>query len=866
MEGLVHLQTLDLSDNVIQEIPVSHRGLHRYKANSRDSFSSTQGRVSIKHYFRSRCSALKTLVLHKNRIALIGDHAFSECFSLNLIDLSNNELKSLRPGSFRGLYELKSLNLNQNNLDLLPETYPANVFADLAKLESLDILGNYKPYGSLAWPGLRSREPNRFISSGINRLDARDYPDVALSFLVTLKVLRIDGLHDALPGLGFRALSNLTVLDFTGSSVLNRLPENFFSNFSTRKPLSLILTGCRLTSIHPDSFAYLPFLDRLNLRDNDDLEFSGFEIASRSLYKTQIKSIDISRIHRNSLIVLQGEYFRNLRNLGLEELKFDYNEISMINASVDAYLPHAIRTLSLENNKLQEIDFLFGLVRLQHLEEFNCSVQNRYHRSEDFPTPYEHSKGMPLSSSSTKVNLTSAAGDSHYSNWIRILPLEYSQETQSVSEDFLGKLKRAFCPPNGVYSPKPLNQPPRMVKVSKAMISMLGKENSTLVALDAKGIVSNLKGGIPLPQNLKRVYASQLKLGMAVPEIEVQAPNVVEFLDLSRNFLWCLGGPMKGFDMLQTLNLSGNYFFMLSTNFFDELSSLKTLLLKNNLVGPSLEADHEGKIFAKLIALETLDLSQSGLRKLHHSVFSSNTKVTELLLGSNALRTFSTNISHMRNLSFLDLSSNDITTLPKPTLASLDVIAFNQPSISVDLSVNPLICDCSTLDFLRWIKTTRVNLKNIECYRCTYLNGSSVLLTDVVSTLMTHLERFCSGPEVFPGVLLCFFVFVSLLTSFAVYSYISSRLLFLIYISKRRYFRTFNEPQQHGIKDVFLVFDDEHRVWRNFVARVLRPALESRGVSLFITQAHALAGRPKRLVVEESVLSGTSFFVPFVSF
>ncbi|GFO16764.1 hypothetical protein PoB_004326900 [Plakobranchus ocellatus] len=151
--------------------------------------------------------------------------------------------------------------------------------------------------------------------------------------------------------------------------------------------------------------------------------------------------------------------------------------------------------------------------------------------------------------------------------------------------------------------------------------------------------------------------------------------------------------------------------------------------------------------------------------------------------------------------------------------------------------------------------STKVNLKNLEVYRCKYVNGPSLLVSDVIGKLMPSLYSRCHDQDMFTVVLVVFFVLTMALIAAAIYSHFHSRLLFLIYISKKRYFQSFFVIEQCGIRDVFLEFDDDSRVWRSFVARVVKPALERRGVSCYISEIDSLAGRPTRLVVEESILA-----------
>ncbi|GFO16763.1 toll-like receptor e [Plakobranchus ocellatus] len=811
---LVHLSDIDLSNNVIIEI-ISDEKLKFISDQHTDTRPSPRASHDL---------SLKTLLLNDNQIASLENETFAEFSSLEQLDLSRNRLNILPPGVFRGLYSLESLNLQQNNLDLRSETYPTTVFADLKRLERLNIQGNYKPDTRLSqWmPTLTS-----FVhlnNTDIRAIVNRAYPDKALSSLVSLSVLQMDALHyDILPGPGFRYLTNLTVLDFSKSMALTGLPELFFSNFSFQKPLQLILSRCGLNFIHPDSFAYLPTLHSLSLRDNVYIDFSGFEIASRGFLKTNIKKLDISRLHGASMLTLQGKSFQNLRDLSLEELIMDYNHIMFINASVMGYMPRTLRKLSVGRNRLNDIDFLSGLLRLTHLEVFNISVQNKYYWAESKTSPgNRQNRSKPINISKYKRFPLRMLNRRHHTRSV-LSQLKNREQRQEISKEFLQKLQGKFCPVDDASHSKisTLRTPTRMFNVSQAMVDAFHTGKHDLEAWDLQRFILHARP-IPLPMNLKELYFSETKLGVAIPEAQFQSRNVLKKLDLSGNYLWCLGGPVTGLHFLEYLDLSGNHAILLSPYFFTDMSSLKKLLLSTNVIGSSLEADIEGRTFSQLSGLEFLDLSQCAISTLHPHAFISNRNLRVLLINHNALDFFQPDLSQLRNLSYLDLSHNDLRELSTSVSASLDLIASVNPAITIDLSENPLVCDCSAFPFLNWILSTKVNLKNLEVYRCKYVNGSFLLVSDVVGKLMPSLYSRCHDQDMFTVVLVAFFVLTMALTAAAIYSHFHSRLLFLIYISKKRYFQSFFDIEQSGIRDAFLLFDDESRVWRSFVARVAR--------------------------------------------
>ncbi|GFO36496.1 leucine-rich repeat-containing protein 4 [Plakobranchus ocellatus] len=484
---LPHLSYIKLSNNIIKEVTSVTRtiaGDVRFNTDTKLRFFSDQDTTKrpssspALHGF-----SLKTLLLNDNQITSIENDAFAEYGNLELLDLSRNRLEILQQNVFRGLYSLMSLNLQQNHLDLLPETYPVTVFADLKRLQELNIQGNYRSDTRLFSPTLMLNNSLHLENTTEKFIDNRTYPDKALSYLKSLSVLQMDALHyHILPGAGFRYLTNLTVLDFNGSKALNGLPELFFSNFSFQKPLHLFLATCTLTFIHPNTFAYIPTLHSLSLYDNENLHFSGFEIASRGLLKTKVKILDISRIYVGPPITLQGKSFQNLKNLSLEELTIESNYLMFINVSVMGNIPRTLKTFSVGKNKLNEVDFLAGLMTLTHLEVFDASVQNKHswiasksscRKQQSGPTPLDTLRQKRSPNMNIKRQTSSRALLSTRKSFSVSSLQKNCQELLEISEDVLRNLQREFCPEDDISHIKvsTLHGSKRMFNVSKAMFA-----------------------------------------------------------------------------------------------------------------------------------------------------------------------------------------------------------------------------------------------------------------------------------------------------------------------------------------------------------------------------------------------------------
>ena len=211
---------------------------------------------------------------------------------------------------------------------------------------------------------------------------------------------------------------------------------------------------------------------------------------------------------------------------------------------------------------------------------------------------------------------------------------------------------------------------------------------------------------------------------------------------------------LRSFERLHTIDLSNNQLSSINVRSFQGLKSLRKLILNNNDLSITGEHFHS-RIFSPLESLEELHLQaafakssgdqvnsinfiedlistleQANLRKLkllnlndnsiqsisNEFAFCSLPSLTKLYISGNALSTVSINVSCNPKLFLLDISSNNISSLTNKSLA----LFRNEVKFHVNLTSNPLRCDCRTVDLYRWIKDPRtltwvIGNKTLEC-------------------------------------------------------------------------------------------------------------------------------------------------------
>ncbi|KAI0212456.1 hypothetical protein LSAT2_002624, partial [Lamellibrachia satsuma] len=151
----------------------------------------------------------------------------------------------------------------------------------------------------------------------------------------------------------------------------------------------------------------------------------------------------------------------------------------------------------------------------------------------------------------------------------------------------------------------------------------------------------------------------------------------------------------------------------IDAGFFDKMPNLTVLLLGENDIGSAVANDNETRMFRNNKKLRVLDLARCHLTEIPPNEFSSLLQLQNLNLSENVLHQFSVELQKLRALRILNLSHNKLTTLSVATRTELDKMTVN-----VDLSGNPLNCRCNNMDFIMWMRSSRVNFLSKEDTFC----------------------------------------------------------------------------------------------------------------------------------------------------
>lgn len=132
---------------------------------------------------------------------------------------------------------------------------------------------------------------------------------------------------------------------------------------------------------------------------------------------------------------------------------------------------------------------------------------------------------------------------------------------------------------------------------------------------------------------------------------------------------------------------------------------------------------------SNLTHLVKLHLEQNEISEFRDvNVFCDLPNLFDLHLGDNDLNALHFNLSCLRHLRFLDLQRNKFKRVLERDLHTMDNLAKHNRSLTVDFSDNPFECSCKLNPFIKWMKKTKVYIRNnatLQCYE-----GNSSLITD----------------------------------------------------------------------------------------------------------------------------------------
>ncbi|XP_052078471.1 toll-like receptor 4 [Mytilus californianus] len=346
---------------------------------------------------------------------------------------------------------------------------------------------------------------------------------------------------------------------------------------------------------------------------------------------------------------------------------------------------------------------------------------------------------------------------------------------------------------------------------------------------------------LPIPRKLKTALYKECYLRYEIPQFTV-SENIVEYVDLSYNIFYSWIGPLLTFDHVLFLDLSNNICSNVSKVFFKSVPNVTTLLVQNNLLGFVLPDDNEGEIMEHMPALQIVNLAENRIPSLPYNFFKSQANVIDIKLGGNMMDDITFQMNHMKKLSHLDISNNRISSVGAHARGHLEEVYKVKNNVSIDISGNPLKCSCDTIDFIKWMSTTKITIHNKHKTSCLTSDGHTESLRKP-NRIFEKLQMECSSySSLIVGTVasLVFFLFILI---WGICYRNRWRLRYMYYMVKNKYQvqnkGNYDNDSQYEY-DAFISYDNSDRF---FVHDKLLPCLEREaGLKLCIHKRDFLPG------------------------
>ena len=219
--------------------------------------------------------------------------------------------------------------------------------------------------------------------------------------------------------------------------------------------------------------------------------------------------------------------------------------------------------------------------------------------------------------------------------------------------------------------------------------------------------------------------------------VVVNPDNNVSFINISMcTTKHVLTESILGLRKLRTLDMSHGTIVRLTPQLVDFPNLQNFNISHNKIQTASLEI-----ICAGSPNLVDFDASCNRLRNIAPSTFSNNPNIAHIKLSGNALFEVELELRNLTRLKSLSLNSNSLTRLTNTFVTELEHLS-RRTNFTFDIRNNSFVCSCESVEFVRWIQTTNVDVVSKDKLSCTLNNRVVRLIRVSLDELEEECRRF----------------------------------------------------------------------------------------------------------------------------
>ncbi|XP_048737277.2 toll-like receptor 4 [Ostrea edulis] len=312
-----------------------------------------------------------------------------------------------------------------------------------------------------------------------------------------------------------------------------------------------------------------------------------------------------------------------------------------------------------------------------------------------------------------------------------------------------------------------------------------------------------------LPQSLEKLYLHDCNFKFKLNHYIYKTGENLSYVTLGNNKFYEWNTTLYGIQPVKYLDMSNNFCTNIQQDFFADGKNLIFLDLSKNILGDSFAKDINGHILRPLQSLNILNISQNKITILPRALFQSTVNLRELRLSHNEITNFEVMIHHMKHLSLLDISHNQIQTLTTDIQQAIDGIASMHP-IKVNLYGNPLSCRCEHLDFIVWLNQHNNNIvfMNFENYTCVFQNEKHAMN----STTLLEVHKQCAEYSLLSVILVAVILIFTISIICKIIHRFRWRLRYLYYITAKQSNADTADPKPYRY-DAFISYAAENETF-----------------------------------------------------